>query len=673
MGPVQGKNSSDRALSFFCKKYSPKAHPKRQRLFRGGQIPLSKRGILLLAAGLILLTGSIFSVMNWLKAEGDMAGANDKVRRIETKVNPKELDEVLAEDLASTASLFIRQISKQLETWATKEGTNLPPHLARQVEEHPHFAGAAWVQGKKIVYKTKGIEEQELARLSLNQDQEGAIYSDPYLINKNPYMLIAWPKGQDQWLIGKVDLGFIKGFIGEMAHVADSKGHFFVGGEDPKAKIKKGGDATDAVQKRVPEVGWTIQVQSDKRKSPALKEHYRQGEVVVRFRSDRQREDWLASHPDFSVVKHFQGVFVLRHPSLSTEEMIKRLKADPAVAHVEPNAIFTKQGGGAEKLPNDEFFRDFQWNLTQIGAEKGWNISAGRDDLIIAILDTGVDEDHPDLADKLVEGYNAIDGSDNVEDEHGHGTHVAGIASAVTNNLSGIAGVSWQNKLMPVKVLNQDGEGGLYELINGIYWATDHGADVINLSLGDEEPSELLHEAIRYAYEHDVVLVAASGNDHVDIPIYPAAYPEVLAVSAVNQKKEITSFSNYGPYIDVAAPGEHIPGTFTDNQYVFMSGTSMAAPHVTGLVALIRSRWPQLTNEEVMNLIRQTAEDLGERGYDPYYGYGLINVYQALDHLAQGKPILHMDKHSFSSESEGEKGKPGLLAELQEWLMKFIP
>lgn len=632
---------------------------------------MSKRRLLLLLIFSAVFMGTVL-VGTGQKEDG--AKPSNHKRNIEAQVEEEELNALLAEDLAMTASLFIRQVCHQLENWADEEGENLPQQLAHQVEEHPHFAGAAWLKNDKILYKTKGLNQRELAKLSLqNRRHEGILYSDPYLIDGNPYMLMAWPKGENQWLVGKVNLGFIKRFIGEMARIADSKGHFFVGGEEPEAKIRDEKKPTAGSKKEVPEVGWTIMVRSDQKKPHPFKHHYRQGEVLVRFASHRKGERWLAKHPDFSIIHHFQDVYVLRHPSLSTEELLKRLKRDPAVAHVEPNTIFTKQDSASDKRPNDEFFQEFQWNLTQIGAEKGWQISEGRDDLIIAILDTGIDRHHQDLADKLVEGYNAIDGTDDVDDEHGHGTHVAGIASAVTNNLAGIAGVSWQNKLMPVKVLNHEGEGGLYELINGIYWATDHGADVINLSLGDDEPSELLYEAIRYAYEHNVILVAASGNDNVDIPMYPAAYPEVLAVSSVNQNKERSSFSNYGHYIDVAAPGEHIPGTFTDNQYVIMSGTSMAAPHVTGLAALIRSRYPQLSNRDVMNLIRQTAEDLGEKGYDPYYGYGLINVYQALNHIAQGKPIDNLDKHSFALESAGSnKRKPSLLAELRDWFRRLF-
>jgi thermitase len=200
----------------------------------------------------------------------------------------------------------------------------------------------------------------------------------------------------------------------------------------------------------------------------------------------------------------------------------------------------------------------------------------------------------------------------------------------VTNNVTGIAGTSWNNKLMPIKVLNEYGEGSLYEVAAGIRWAVDHGARVINLSLGDPQFSQTLYDAVRYAYEHDVVLIAAAGNDNVDQPMFPAGYEEVLAVSAVNRNAQKAVFSNFGEHIDVAAPGEHIPSTFPDNQYVFMSGTSMAAPHVAGLAGLIRSLRPDLSNDQVLEVIRRSAKDLGDEGVDIYYGHGNISVANAL-------------------------------------------
>ena len=172
------------------------------------------------------------------------------------------------------------------------------------------------------------------------------------------------------------------------------------------------------------------------------------------------------------------------------------------------------------------------------------------------------------------------------DDDVGHGTHVSGIIGATVNNSEGVAGMSWYNKIMPVKVLDSSGAGSTYSVAQGIIWATDHGAKVINMSLGNYAQADFLHDAIKYAYEHDVVMIAASGNDNTDRPGYPAAYPEVFAVAATDSNKEKASFSNYGDYIDVAAPGDSIASTYPGSQYAALSGTSMASPHVAALSRL---------------------------------------------------------------------------------------
>lgn len=223
-----------------------------------------------------------------------------------------------------------------------------------------------------------------------------------------------------------------------------------------------------------------------------------------------------------------------------------------------------------------------------------------------------------------------VNPSEKPYDDVGHGTHVAGIISALVNNGEGVAGMTWYNKVMPIKVLDQSGSGTTYSVAEGIIWAADHGAKVINLSLGNYAQAEFLHDAIKYAYDKDVVLVAATGNDNTERPGYPAAYPEVFAVSATDSSMHRASFSNYGDYVDVMAPGASIASTYPGNQYAALSGTSMASPHVSALAALIRSINPDLTNKEVMELMRSSVIDLGTPGHDKYFGYGQIDVYKAL-------------------------------------------
>ncbi|MDQ0337522.1 type VII secretion-associated serine protease mycosin [Caldalkalibacillus uzonensis] len=596
---------------------------------------------LLYLLGVILLLST--SIVLWL---GDDEG-NLAEEEIQPQIKQSERDGILAEDLALTSSLFIQQLAKQLEEWAKLDfsGQTLTKEFEQEINDHPHFNSFALIKDNRVVMQTAHFPDDPFAVLDLKtKKDQSLIYSDPYTSGEKPFMLIArQDDDHKQWFVGEVDLAFIKDFIGDMASVADANGHFFIGGEQTDVQVKDKQQTNMKNEQSVPEVGWTIVVQSQESDSQDMEEHYREGEVLVKFASKEAADNWLVHHQQFNVLKRFDAYCVLRHPEQSTADLIQYLQTDPHVQKVEPNYIYTKQEQAAGNVPNDEFFAPYQWNLSQIKAEAGWDITEGAENVTIAVLDTGVEEHHQDLAAKLVDGFNVIEENDDFQDQHGHGTHVAGIAAAVTNNLTGIAGVSWHNTIMPVKVLNEKGEGGLFELINGIIWATDHGAKVINMSLGDEEHSDLLYDAIRYAYEHDVVLVAAAGNDNVDVPMYPAAYPEVLAVSAVDHLEEKAVFSNYGDYMDVAAPGEHIPSTFVNDQYVFMSGTSMAAPHVAGLAGLIRSLHPELSNREVMNLIRQTADDLGPPGHDPYYGYGQINVYQALDHLSKGKSIVDPD------------------------------
>jgi subtilisin family serine protease len=248
----------------------------------------------------------------------------------------------------------------------------------------------------------------------------------------------------------------------------------------------------------------------------------------------------------------------------------------------------------------------------------------------VAVVDTGVQSDHPDLQGRLVKGMNIVDPSSPPEDDVGHGTHVAGIIAAQVNNNEGVAGLTWFTKIMPVKVLDSTGAGSTYSVAKGIIWATDHGANIINMSLGNYAEAAFLHDALKYAYEHGVILVAASGNDNTDRPGYPAAYPEVFAVSATDADESRADYSNYGDYIDVVAPGTSIPSTYPGSRYAALSGTSMASPHVAALASLVCAVNPDLTNEEVMELLRQTAKDLGPSGKDNDFGYGQIDVRSAL-------------------------------------------
>ena len=272
--------------------------------------------------------------------------------------------------------------------------------------------------------------------------------------------------------------------------------------------------------------------------------------------------------------------------------------------------------------------------------------------MTIAVIDTGVDLGHPDLSSKLVAGYDFANGDNDPQDDEGHGTHVAGIAAAATNNNVGVAGVAWGAHLMPVKVLDSSGSGYTSDIAQGITWAVDHGARILNLSLGGPGYSSTLADAVAYAYTRNALVIAAAGNEYLtgNPTSYPAAYPNVLAVAATTDQDGHASYSNTGFYVDVSAPGgdptsssDANPGHWIYStywrgsgfSYVGAAGTSMAAPHVAGLAALIWSIHLDWTNDQVQQAIIATAVDLGVPGRDDIFGYGRINAYAAVLYTPQ--------------------------------------
>ncbi len=290
-------------------------------------------------------------------------------------------------------------------------------------------------------------------------------------------------------------------------------------------------------------------------------------------------------------------------------------------------------------VPNDPFFSG-QQNLPQIQAVEGWQFSKGCPDVVIAVLDTGIAQRHDDLVGKVIHHKN-FSNSTWPYDRHGHGTHVAGIASAVTDNLLGIAGVNWYSSLMSVKVMNDHGTGTWDWIASGIVYAADNGADVINMSLGGRSDSLAVRQACDYAYENNVVVVASAGNDPSWVG-YPAKHDSVIAVGAVRPDDTRAGFSAIGDEVELTAPGTEIYGTYHNHTYSRKSGTSMAAPHVAALAALVIAMNEELTAEEVRALMIEGVDDLGPPGRDREYGYGRINLYKTLELVKPPKtePIL---------------------------------
>lgn len=329
--------------------------------------------------------------------------------------------------------------------------------------------------------------------------------------------------------------------------------------------------------------------------------------------------------------------YYILNVSLGSEfQIIEQLKKNPLIAKVELDGVVQ-----AFMIPNDPKLSQ-QWGMYKIKAadsngRSAWDISKGNSTIKIAILDTGIDQNHEDLKLKIVANKNFTN-SKTVDDLYGHGTHVAGIAAAITNNAIGVAGVGYDSSLMNVKVLDDRGSGFYSWVANGIVWAVDNGAKVINMSLGGSSPSSVLEEAINYAWSKGVVIVAAAGNNGSNSPSYPAYYPNVIAVAATDNNDLKASWSNYGDWVDVAAPGVSIYSTLPNHNnklrkkdYGFLSGTSMASPHVAGLAGLI---WASglcldLDNNCVRNRIEVTSDTVPGSG--SYWRFGRINALKALE------------------------------------------
>lgn len=264
-----------------------------------------------------------------------------------------------------------------------------------------------------------------------------------------------------------------------------------------------------------------------------------------------------------------------------------------------------------------------------------FNYTTGSKNIKIAILDSGILASHPEFAGRLLPGYDFVNDDADPHDDYGHGTHVAGIAAAGVNNGIGMIGVCPGCSIIPVKVLNQSNQGTWAGVAAGIVFAVDAGANVINLSLGGTSIAQAVEDAVRYATDKNVLVVAAAGNARSNAPFYPAALEDVVGVAATRNDDTRWSLSNYGYFVELSAPGYAIYSTYNnmDNAYRgynYMSGTSMASPHVAGLAALLLSQNPQLKVAELRSLMRSTATDLGDPGRDDYFGYGRIDAFAAL-------------------------------------------
>ncbi|MCC6783366.1 MAG: peptidase S8 [Planctomycetes bacterium] len=391
-------------------------------------------------------------------------------------------------------------------------------------------------------------------------------------------------------------------------------------------------------------------------------------ELIVRFRSEVDPEflRHVGEVLGFELADRGRnGAFeVLRVPAELVDVWATWLAAQPEVELVERNALCHTTAA-----PNDPLYAPYQWNFLNRGAlsngrvsnhgvqaEAAWPTSTGSS-VVVAVVDTGVAYETyggfaqaPDLAGRsFVSPYNAITGTTHANDDNGHGTHVAGTIGQSTNNGLGVAGIAYGCSIMPVKVLNSAGSGSHAQIANGITWAADHGAKVINLSLGGSTGSTTLSNAITYAWGRGVVICAATGNTGRSGVSYPARYTNCIAVGATRFDGNRSGYSTYGTGIDVVAPGgdtsvdqngdgygdgilqqTFATGAPTTFSYYFFQGTSMATPHVAAIAALVIAHRPTYTNTQVRSAIESSCQDRGSAGYDTRYGNGLVDAAAAL-------------------------------------------
>jgi thermitase len=320
-----------------------------------------------------------------------------------------------------------------------------------------------------------------------------------------------------------------------------------------------------------------------------------------------------------------QRAVVVSVPRSNVASFADKVKASGFSTYVEPNMKFQ-----ASLTPNDPNWT-LQWGPTKIEADYAWNTTMGSSSVLVAVIDTGIAHTHPDLAANYVAlGYDWVNNDNNPMDDEGHGTHCAGIIAAVTNNGKGIAGMA-QVKIMAEKGLDDQGSGSSIDLAHCIIDAVDKGADILSMSWGSYFYSNVIHEALEYADSEGVLCIGAAGNEGTSLKHYPAALPEVVSVSATTTFDTRATWSNYGNWIELGAPGEDIFSTYAPSGYASLSGTSMACPHVAGVAALAWSQFATYPKDWIRNWLRYTSNDLGSPGFDTSFGYGRVNARKAVE------------------------------------------
>jgi subtilisin family serine protease len=390
----------------------------------------------------------------------------------------------------------------------------------------------------------------------------------------------------------------------------------------------------------------------------------------------------LKRAPEKATVPALDRIYKLQfdlEPNQFIQDVLDAYNKDPAVEYAELNYIVS-----IDSTPNDPLY-SVQWPLNNRGqlypesgkynhppgkfdadidAPEAWDIKTGSVDIIVAVADTGVDYNHRDIDDNMwtdpngYHGYDFFNNDNYPMDDHGHGTHCAGIITAEGNNGLDIAGVCWNVKIMALKFLDETGSGNYADAAEAFYYAVNNGADVISNSWGKDDFSQTMQDAIDYAYSKGVIVVASGGNDNqFYFPHYPASMENVISVAATNSKDEKASFSNYGDWIDISAPGVDIlslranstsMGTPYDNYTTIASGTSMACPQIAGILALLLSEYPEVSYEEIFTRLFDNADDISavNPAYVDRLGSGRANAYKSLRFNSEA--VIEFNRSAYS-------------------------
>ncbi|OEU75948.1 MAG: alkaline serine protease, partial [Desulfuromonadales bacterium C00003093] len=338
----------------------------------------------------------------------------------------------------------------------------------------------------------------------------------------------------------------------------------------------------------------------------------------------------------------------IRVPEKNFDKVKAALAKNPNFTFVEEN--FIAQG---MIIPNDPSFYS-QWHHTKIMSPSAWELGIGSTAIPIAVIDSGVDPDHPDLVAKLQPGFNFLANNNDTHDVLGHGTAVAGSAGAISNNATGVAGVAWANPIMPLVVLDSSNWATYTNISNAIIYAVNNGAKVVNISIGGSSFSYTLDNAINYAWNNGVLVFASAANYNTSTPYYPAACSNAVAVAATDSADNKASFSNYGDWITITAPGVSILTTNNGGGYGYWSGTSFSSPITAGLAALIWSANPQLSHQQILEILKNSADDLGATGLDSIFGHGRVNAYSAMMEIMNYQPVVDSEAPSVTTTSPAD-------------------